>query len=192
MYFALYQALDVDKEEGELYMGYQRDFFDYVIIDECHRGSASEEGNWRKILDYFSGAVHVGMTATPKREDDNKDTYDYFGPPVYTYSLKQGIEDGFLAPYMIHRVNLTIDTEGYTPKPGEKDLDGKPLDSTKTYGYKDFDRILIVDERRKAVANHLTKFLEENNQKYDKTILFCQNSEHALAMTKLIRNYSGE
>lgn len=192
MYFALYQALDVDKEEGQMYMGYQRDFFDYVIIDECHRGSASEEGNWRKILDYFSGAVHVGMTATPKREDDNKDTYDYFGPPVYTYSLKQGIEDGFLAPYMIHRVNLTIDTEGYTPKPGEKDLDGKPLDSTKTYGYKDFDRILIVDERRKAVANHITKFLEENNQKYDKTILFCQNSEHALAMTKLIRNYSGE
>jgi len=131
------------------------------------------------------------MTATPKRDDESKDTYDYFGTPVYTYSLKQGIEDGFLAPYMIHRVNLEIDVNGYTPKPGEKDLDGKTLED-RTYTYKDFDRILIVDERRKAVAKHLVDFLEKNNQKYNKTILFCQNSEHALAMTKLIRNYSGE
>jgi len=161
MYFALYQALDVDKEERELYKEYPPDFFDYVIIDECHRGTASEEGAWRKILDYFSGAIHVGMTATPKIEDDNKDTYDYFGLPVYTYSLKQGIEDGFLAPYMINRINLEIDTTGYTPKPGEKDIDKKPLDSTKTYGYKDFDRILIVDERRKTVAKHLVDFLEK-------------------------------
>jgi len=191
MYFALYQALDVDKEEGELYQQYPKNFFDYVIIDECHRGSSTEGGEWRKILDYFDSAVHIGMTATPKREEDNKDTYDYFGPPVYTYSLKQGIEDGFLAPYMIHRVNLEIDIHGYTPKPGEKDLDGKPLED-RVYTYKDFDRILVVDERRKAVAKHLIEFLEKNNRKYDKTILFCQNSEHALAMTKLLRNYSGE
>jgi type I restriction enzyme, R subunit len=191
MYFALYQSLDVDKEEGELYKQYDNDFFDYVIIDECHRGSSNEDGNWRKILEHFDSAVHIGMTATPKIDSENKDTYDYFGPPVYTYSLKQGIEDGFLAPYMIHRVNLDIDVKGYKPKPGEKDLDDKLLDTEKTYGYKDFDRILIVDERRKTVAKHLIDFMEKNG-KYDKTILFCQNSEHAQAMTKLLRNYSGE
>ncbi len=191
MYFALYQALDVEKENGELYKQYPTDFFDYVIIDECHRGSSNESGNWRKILDHFSNAIHIGMTATPKRNDESKDTYDYFGTPVYTYSLKQGIEDGFLAPYMIHRVNLEIDIQGYKPKPGEKDLDGKILED-RLYTYKDFDRILRVNERRKAVAMHLVNFLEKNNQKYNKTILFCQNSEHALEMTKLIRNYSGE
>jgi len=190
MYFALYQGLDVDKEEGELYKQYPKDFFDYVIIDECHRGSSTQGGSWREILDFFSSAAHIGMTATPKRLEENKDTYDYFGPPVYEYSLKQGIEDGFLAPYMIHRVSLEIDTVGYTPEPGEKDLDGKLLEQ-KTYGHKDFDRILVVDERRKAVAKHLVDFLEKNG-KYNKTILFCQNSEHAGAMTKLLRNYSGE
>jgi len=188
MYFALYQALDVGKNESELYKQYSADFFDYVIIDECHRGSSTESGDWRKILDYFSRATHIGMTATPKHAADNLDTYDYFGSPVYTYSLKQGIEDGFLAPYMIHRVNLEIDIDGYVPKEGERDLDGKLLES-KTYTYKDFDRTLIVNERRKTVASHLVKFLQ-NNKEYDKTILFCQNSEHALAMTKLIRNYS--
>ena len=191
MYFALYQALDAMGEDSELYKNYPKDFFDYVIIDECHRGSSTESGDWRKILEHFSGAVHVGMTATPKRDEDNKDTYDYFGQPVYTYSLKQGIEDGFLAPYMIHRVHMGIDVNGYTPYEGERDIEGKILEN-RTYTYKDFDRVLVVDERRKTVAKHLTDFLERNNQKYDKTILFCQNSEHALAMTKLIRNYSGE
>ena len=137
MYFALYQGLDVDKEEGELYKQYPKDFFDYVIIDECHRGSSTEGGSWRNILDFFASAAHIGMTATPKRKEENLDTYDYFGPPVYEYSLKQGIEDGFLAPYMIHRVNLEIDTVGYIPKPGEKDLNGKILEDKK-YGYKDF------------------------------------------------------
>lgn len=191
MYFALYQALDVDKIDGELYKQYPKNFFDYVIIDECHRGSSSEGGEWRNILDYFNSAVHVGMTATPKRDEDNKDTYDYFGMPVYTYSLKQGIEDGFLAPYIIHQVNLEIDSTGYVPKLGERDLEGKLLED-KIYTYKDFDRTLVVDERRKAVAQHLISFLEKNKQKYDKTILFCQTSEHALEMTKLLRNYSGE
>lgn len=191
MYFALYQALDVDKEEVELYKKYPKNFFDYIIIDECHRGSSSEYGDWRKILDYFSVATHIGMTATPKYSVENKDTYDYFGLPVYTYSLKQGIEDGFLAPYMIHRINLDIDVDGYFPKPGEKDLNDKLLEYRK-YTYKDFDRILTINERRKTVAKHIVDFLEKNNREYDKTILFCQNSEHALAMTKLIRNYSGK
>lgn len=191
MYFALYQALDVDKEEGELYKLYPKDFFDYVIIDECHRGSSTEGGNWRNILEYFDSATHVGMTATPKRDDDNKDTYDYFGASVYSYSLKQGIEDGFLAPYLIHQVHLEIDRKGYTPEKGEKDLDGKPLEQKK-YGVSDFDRTLKVELRRKTVAEHLIKFLDQNNAKFDKTILFCQSSEHALAMTELLRNYSGE
>ena len=191
MYFALYQALDVDKEEGELYKQYTPDFFDYVIIDECHRGSSTEGGEWRNILEYFKSAVHVGMTATPKRDEDNKDTYDYFGAPIYSYSLKQGIEDGFLAPYMIHQVHLDIDQRGYTPQKGEKDVDGKLLEE-RTYGIKDFDRILKIDSRRKTIAAHLIKFLEENGAKFDKTILFCQNSEHALAMTEYLREFSGE
>jgi len=191
MYFALYQALDAGRGEEELYKEYPQDFFDYVIIDECHRGSSTESGDWRKILDYFSNATHIGMTATPKHDEADKDTYDYFGQPVYTYSLKQGIEDGFLAPYMIHRVNLEIDDTGYEPEPEEHDIDGKVLEYRK-YTHKDFDRILIVDERRKAVASHIVDFLGKNNQRCDKVILFCQTSEHAQAMTKLIRNYSGE
>ena len=191
MYFALYQALDVDKEEGELYKEYPSDFFDYIIIDECHRGSSTEGGEWRKILDYFDSAVHIGMTATPKRDEDNKDTYDYFGDPVYTYSLKQGIEDGFLAPYQIHQVRLDIDKTGYTPYPGEKDLNGKIL-KQKTYSIKDFDRTLKHDFRRKTVAENLIRFLEKNHSKCDKTIVFCQTSEHALAMTRYLREYSGE
>jgi len=191
VYFALYQALDVEKDEGELYKGYPRDFFDYVIIDECHRGGSNEGGEWRKILDYFQSAVHFGMTATPKRDEDNFDTYDYFKSPVYTYSLKQGIEDGFLAPYMIHQVHLEIDQKGYKPKTGERDLAGKLLED-KVYNISDYDRILKIDSRRKSVADHLINFLEKNKAKYDKTILFCQNSEHALAMTELIRNFSGE
>jgi len=191
MYFALYQALDVDKEESELYKEYPADFFDYVIIDECHRGTANEQSNWREILNHFSTAVHVGMTATPKRDADSLDTYDYFGVPLYTYSLRQGIEDGFLAPYFIVRPILDIDREGYTPKHGERDNEGKLLEQRK-YTISDFDRILTVEERRKRVASHLTQFLEKNNQKFNKTILFCQNSEHAEGMTKLLRNYSGE
>lgn len=191
MYFALYQALDVDREEGGLYKLYEKDFFDYIIIDECHRGSSTEGGAWRNILEYFSGAVHIGMTATPKRDKDNKDTYDYFGSPVYSYSLKQGIEDGFLAPYIIHQVHLEVDKNGYTPNPGEKDLNGKLLEQ-KTYGVKDFDRTIKIDNRRKTIADHLIQFLDKNNSKYHKTILFCQNSEHALAMTEYLRNRSGE
>lgn len=191
MYFALYQALDAGRGEEELYKEYPSDFFDYVIIDECHRGSSTESGDWRKILDYFSNAIHIGMTATPKHDETDKDTYDYFGQPVYTYSLKQGIEDGFLAPYMIHRVNLELDNTGYKPEPGERDIDGKILEE-KTYTHKDFDRTLIVDRRREAVADHIVGFLDKNDRKYDKMILFCQTSEHAKAMTKLIRNYSSE
>ena len=190
MYFALYQALDVDREESQLYKQYPSDFFDYVMIDECHRGGGREESNWHDILNYFSSAIHVGMTATPRRDADSLDTYDYFGAPVYEYSLKQGIEDGFLAPYFVVRPILDIDQTGYVPKKDERDNDGRLLEQ-KTYSVNDFDRTLIYEERRKTVAQHLTDFMEKNG-KYDKTILFCQKSEHAAGMTKLLRNYSGE
>src|SRR2546428_1975806 len=190
MYFALYQALDVDKEESQLYKQYPSDFFDYVIIDECHRGGGREESNWHDILNYFNSAVHIGMTATPRRDADSLDTYDYFGASVYEYSLKQGIEDGFLAPYFVIRPILDIDQTGYTPKLGERDNEEKLLEQ-RTYTVNDFDRILTVEERRKTVAQHLTEFMDKNG-KYDKTILFCQKSEHAAGMTKLLRNYSGE
>ena len=189
MYFALYQALDVDDKEMQLYKQYSQDFFDYVIIDECHRGISHDGSAWKNILDYFHMAIHIGMTATPKRDDDNKDTYDYFGLPVYEYSLKQGIEDGFLAPYIIHQVHLDIDHDGYTPSPNEVDLDGKMLEK-KTYKVKDFDRTLKIDGRRKTVAAHLINFLQKYDAEYDKTIVFCQTSEHALAMTQQIRNFS--
>ena len=203
MYFALYQALDSgqsDEHEGEdesnmlrVYRQYKPDFFDYIIIDECHRGSSTEGGNWRNILDYFGAAVHIGMTATPKEKNDvgSKDTYDYFGSPVYEYSLKQGIMDGFLAPYRIYKFELSGDQEGYNPAPGETDLNGRALED-RQYELKDFDRVLAINSRRKLVAKHLIDFMRQHESTYDKTILFCQDSEHALAMTKYLRMYSEE
>ena len=190
MYFALYQALDVEKEEVELYQQYKPDFFDYVMIDECHRG-VSEDGNWRNILDYFGDAVHIGMTATPKvTTGENKDTYEYFGEPVYTYPLKQGIDDGFLAPYYVERIVFNIDKDGYPAKKGEVDSRGRPLEE-KTYTVNDFDRTIFLDDRQDQVARHLVQFMDKNNQTQDKTILFCQTSAHASDMTKKIRNESG-
>lgn len=192
MYFALYQALDVDKEAGdkeiELYRQYDPDFFDYVIVDECHRG-VSEDGNWRTILDYFGDAVHIGMTATPKLlTKENQGTYEYFGEPVYKYSLKQGIADGFLAPYFVEEVNLDIDRTGYFPKPGERDArSGKELEQ-RLYGRKDFDQNIYVESRQKVVARDFIEYMRKNNQLEDKAILFCVNSTHASDMTKLLRN----
>lgn len=203
MYFALYQALDAgksDDDEGEdesnlarVYRQYARDFFDYIIIDECHRGSSTEGGQWRNILNYFSSAVHIGMTATPKDKAnaESKGTYDYFGMPAYEYSLKQGIQDGFLAPYRIYKIELSIDQDGYMPRPGEADRNGKPLEN-RPYGPGEFDRTIIVESRRKTVARHLVDFMRRHSAVYDKTIVFCQDSEHALSMTRHLRNYSEE
>jgi len=203
MYFALYQALDVgksddDEDEDEsnlarVYRQYAQDFFDYIIIDECHRGSSTEGGQWRNILNYFSSAVHIGMTATPKEKTNpaSKGTYDYFGKPTYEYSLRQGIQDGFLAPYRIYKVELSVDQEGYTPRPGETDRNGMRLEK-QTYGPSEFDRTIIVESRRETVARHLVDFMRRHNAVYDKTIVFCQDSEHALAMTRHLRNYSEE
>jgi type I restriction enzyme, R subunit len=120
MYFAIYQAVDDAEWKPGLYREYPQDFFDLIIVDECHRGSARDESNWREILNYFHDSVQMGMTATPLRED-NRDSYSYFGNPLYIYSLKQGIEDGFLAPYRVHRVVTNVDLDGYRPDPGQLD-----------------------------------------------------------------------
>ena len=190
MYFALYQALGVNREEGELYKQYPENFFDYVIVDECHRGVSTEESKWREVLDYFSSATHIGMTATPSRKNTEDDTFKHFGHPIYEYSLQQGIEDGFLAPFVVTNEIIDLDIEGYSPKKDEKDLNGNLLIKDRYYR-DDFDQILTVKSRQEEVANRITQFLNEQG-KFTKTIVFCQNSRHALAMTELIRDKAKE
>ncbi len=176
IYFSIYQALAKDANRPGLYREYAPDFFDLIIVDECHRGSAADESNWREILDYFEPAYQSGMTATPFREE-NRDTYSYFGDPLYTYSLKQGIEDGFLAPYRVYRIVSTADATGYRPAIGEMDKHDQPIPD-KVYGTPEFERQLSHAERTKFVARHLTGFLKRT-EPFAKTIVFCVNQEHA-------------
>lgn len=179
MYFALYQGLyDVD-DDNSAYREFDPDFFDLIIVDEAHRGSASEESSWRSILDYFEPAYKLGLTATPKR-DANVDTYDYFGNPVYEYSLKQGIEDGFLAPYTVHRVVTNFDRDGWRPSPGDVDKDGNPLED-RLYTTADFERIIAIRPRTEAIAKHLNEFMRVHGR-FQKTIIFCVDQLHALQM----------
>ncbi len=185
VYFALYQSLTGKGGGPSLYEKFPREFFDLIVIDECHRGSANEEGNWRKILEYFNSATQIGMTATPRRTD-NVDTYDYFGEPVYTYSLKQGIEDGFLAPYRVYRVVPDADRDGLPVDPGVLDRFGREIPPD-LYGTKDFERVVSLLSRTEAVAKHLTDFLKRTNR-MDKTIVFCVDQEHALDMRKALNN----
>jgi type I restriction enzyme R subunit len=170
MYFATYQALAGDSERPPLYRQYAPDFFDLIIVDEAHRGSARDDSAWREILEYFTGAVQLGMTATPLRED-NRDTYDYFGNPVYTYSLKQGIQDGFLAPYSVRRVVIDVDVEGWRPYAGQLDDYGREIPD-KEYTSRDFERVLSLKARTEAVAAHLTRYLKATGR-FDKTLVFC-------------------
>ena len=160
MYFAIYQAIAKDERRPGLYREYAPDFFDLIIVDECHRGSAKDESNWREILEYFQPAYQLGMTATPLR-NDNIDTYQYFGNPIYTYSLRQGIEDGFLAPYRVHRVITTVDAAGWRPDAGELDRYGREIPDEE-YHTKDFERIIALKARTQAIARHLTDFLKKN------------------------------
>lgn len=234
IYLSLYQQLS--NGEHDFYMDLPADFFDLVIVDECHRGSASEDSNWRKILNHFSSAIQIGMTATPKdgeldaaiaEEAAAKYEYEdakassrtsnlrplakrweratrkreqaegesnllYFGEPVYTYSLKQGIEDGFLAPYKVTSVELNIDRDGYQPKPGDKDVDGNPLDPNRTYQQKDFDRTIVVKDRREQVAKRLAEFMKANDMRYAKTIVFCEDINHAQEMVRMIENENAD
>ncbi|MEK7442618.1 MAG: DEAD/DEAH box helicase family protein [Chloroflexota bacterium] len=176
VYFAIYQAIADHQDAPGLYRQYPRDFFDLIIVDECHRGSANEEGSWRQILEYFESAAQIGMTATPKRTD-NADTYTYFGDPIYTYSLKSGIEDGFLAPYRVQRVIPSVDATGWRPTPGELDRFGKEIPDG-MYGTKDFERLISLLSRTRAVAKHLTQYLRSTDR-MAKTIVFCVDQEHA-------------
>src|ERR1051326_2755146 len=170
MYFATYQAIAKDENRPGLYREFPRDFFDLVIVDECHRGSARDESNWREILNYFEPAFQLGMTATPLRQD-NRDTYLYFGNPLYTYSLKQGIEDGFLAPYRVHRVVSTYDATGWRPNRDDLDRYGRQIPD-ELYKTEDFERIIALRKRTEAIAQHLTTFLR-NTDRFAKTIIFC-------------------
>lgn len=189
IYLALYQGLTNYDEDTDAYREFSPDFFDLIVIDECHRGSASEESAWRKILDYFHKATHVGLTATPK-ETREVSNIDYFGTPLYTYTLKQGIDDGFLSPYKVIRVGLNIDLEGWRPDAGQTDSDGKAVPD-RIYNIKDYDRNLVIDARTKMVAKRVMQFLRKTNL-YDKTIIFCVDIEHATRMRQAIINEAPE
>ncbi|MCI5137754.1 MAG: DEAD/DEAH box helicase, partial [Candidatus Electrothrix sp. AR1] len=185
IYLALYQGLTNYDEEKDAYRKFSREFFDVIVIDECHRGSAAEDSAWRDILKYFGKATHIGLTATPKETETISST-EYFGDPIYTYSLKQGIQDGFLAPYKVLRVGLNIDLEGWRPEQGKTDKQGV-LVHDRIYNRKDFDRNLVIDERTEAVAGKVTEFLEKTNR-FDKTIIFCADIDHAQRMRGAIAN----
>ncbi len=185
MYFAIYQAIARDEHRPGLYRDYPPNFFDLIIVDECHRGSARDDSNWREILDYFEPACQLGMTATPLRED-NRDTYDYFGNPLYTYSLKQGIDDGFLAPYRVHRVITQVDAAGWRPTKGELDRYGREIPDEE-YHTKDFDRMVALRARTDAIARHLADFMRRTDR-FAKTIVFCVDQEHANEMREALNN----
>ncbi|MGH2517154.1 MAG: EcoAI/FtnUII family type I restriction enzme subunit R [Ktedonobacterales bacterium] len=189
IYFALYQSIAGDENQPGLYREYAPDFFDLIIVDEAHRGSARDDSSWREILEYFTGAVQLGMTATPLRED-NRDTYDYFGDPVYTYSLKQGIADGFLAPYEVRRILVDVDAEGFRPYAGQLDDFGREIPD-KEYGTRDFERILSLRGRTEAVAHHLTRYLKATDR-WAKTLVFCYDQEHADQMRRALSNANAD
>lgn len=179
MYFSTYQMLAEDEARPGLYREYEPDFFDLIVVDECHRGSSKEDSNWREILEYFSGSAKIGMTATPLRED-SRDTYEYFGNPIMQYSLSQGIEDGFLAPYKVRRVVTDIDATGWRPNINEKDRFGNEIPDAQ-YGTPDFQRLIVLTERTKAFARYLTSHLHKTDR-FAKTIIFCVDQEHASSM----------
>lgn len=185
IYLALYQGLTGNEEESNVYKQFSPEFFDLIIIDECHRGSAAEDASWKEILTYFNAATQIGLTATPKETKDISNM-DYFGEPLYTYSLKQGIEDGFLAPYKVIRIGLDKDLEGYRPEKGKTDTDGNPLED-RIYNTKDFDKNLVIIERTKLVAKKVADYMRLTNR-FDKTIIFCVDIDHAERMRNALVN----
>ena len=184
IYLALYQQLVGDDGE-EAYRQFQPNFFDLIVIDECHRGSAKEESAWRKVLDYFTEATHIGCTATPI-ETKEASSFTYFGEPIYEYSLKQGIDDGFLAPYKVIRIGLDKDLEGYRPEAGKVDKFGYEIED-REYNAKDYDRNLVIDDRTRVVASKITEFLKKTDR-FSKTIVFCVDIEHAERMRQALIN----
>lgn len=184
IYLALYQQLTGDDGE-ETFRQFQPNFFDLIVIDECHRGSAKEESAWRKVLDYFSSATHIGCTATPI-ETKEASSQTYFGEPIYEYSLKQGINDGFLAPYKVIRIGLDRDLEGYRPEAGKVDKYGYEIED-REYNVKDFERSLVIDDRTRVIASKITEFLKKTDR-FSKTIVFCVDIEHAERMRQALIN----
>jgi type I restriction enzyme R subunit len=187
MYFGIYQALS--NAGTELFRQYRPDFFDLIVVDECHRGSSRDDSAWRAVLDYFAPAVQFGMTATPLREE-SRDSYEYFGNPVYTYSLRRGIEDGFLAPYRVHRVITTVDAAGWRPSKDELDRYGRPVPDEE-YQTKDFERVVALRARTRAMAQHLTNLLRSTDR-FAKTIVFCVDQEHAAEMRQELVNLNSD
>ena len=189
VYMALYQQLVGNIVGEEPFRQLKPEFFDLIIVDECHRGSANEDSQWRSILNYFNSATQIGMTATPKQTKEVSNII-YFGEPVYTYSLKQGIADGFLAPYQLIRVGLNIDLEGWRPYNGQKDEHGEVIDDLE-YNTKDYDRKIVIEERTKEIAKRITKFLQDTDP-FAKTIVFCVDIEHSGRMRQALLNENSE
>ena len=187
IYLALYQGLTNYDDEADAYKNFSPNFFDLIIVDECHRGSVDADKAWHKILQYFSSATQIGMTATP-RETENLSNIEYFGEPIYTYSLKQGIDDGFLAPYKVLRVGMNVDLEGYRPERGKTDVNGEIIED-RLYNRKDFDRSIVIDERTDAVAKKIMEYLN-NSEPMAKTIVFCVDIEHAERMRQALLRYA--
>ncbi len=187
MYFGIYQALTT--ASADVFRQYRPDFFDLIIIDECHRSSSRDESAWRAVLDYFEPAVQFGMTATPLREE-SRDSYEYFGNPVYTYSLRQGIEDGFLAPYRVHRVITTVDAAGWRPSKDELDRYGREVPDDE-YQTKDFERVVALRSRTRAMARHLTDLLK-GTDRFAKTLIFCVDQEHAAEIRQELLNLNSD
>lgn len=189
IHLGLYQAITGPDEEDKIFKNVSRDFFDMIVVDECHRGSAADDSAWREILDYFSNAIQIGMTATPK-ETKYVSNINYFGDPVYTYSLKQGIADGFLAPYKVVRIDIDKDIYGWQPPPGMKDDLGQPIEG-RIYNQKDMDRILVLNQRTKLVAKRVMQLLTATDP-FAKTIIFCEDIDHAERMRAAIVNAAGQ
>jgi len=189
IYLSLYQAVTGSEEEQNIYKQFSPDFFDLIVIDECHRGSAADDAAWRQILEYFSSATQIGLTATPKETRDVSNI-DYFGDPIYTYSLKQGISDGFLAPYKVVRIGIDKDLDGWRPEKGKTDKYGQLIDD-REYGETDFDRNLILEQRTELVAAKITEFLKATDR-FAKTIVFCENIDHAERMRQALVNANAD
>lgn len=189
IYLALYQGLSGNEDEKNIYKQFSPEFFDLIVIDECHRGSANEDSAWREILTYFNKATHIGLTATPRETKETSNT-EYFGDPIYTYSLKQGIDDGFLAPYRVVRVGLNVDFEGWRPQQGKTDKHGNTVED-RVYNRKDYDRNLVIEERTELVAKKVTEFLK-GFDRFAKTIIFCVDIDHAERMRTAIAKHNAD
>jgi type I restriction enzyme R subunit len=189
IYLSLYQAVTGSEEERNIYRQFSPDFFDLIVIDECHRGSAAADSAWREILEYFSSATQIGLTATPKETKDVSNI-DYFGEPIYTYSLRQGIDDGFLAPYKVVRIDLDKDLTGWRPDKGMLDKYGNEIED-RIYNQRDFDKTLVLEKRTRLVAKKISEFLKQTNR-FDKTIVFCENIDHAERMRQALVNENAD